>query len=448
MKRKVGIFFYLLIMLSACGTPVAIEPATQIQPSSTSVAVITPIPAQKATSTPDPLLKEASGRNPFCQVEPQKARLGSSVNISAFQLPANHAVSIFIYYEENRTIRVLPDTILTDENGYVNIDIVIPRGLSTEKWARIALIAEGPLVEASCGVWPWTDTSLATYSARQTEVHAPTLTVPPEQAAMTATQQALHAKLDKYCVSNQAWGFRLSPNGQWIEVACSVDTVEVVRVDESKKWKISSDTLINPYTEYFVGINHWSHDGMYAYTSPNPHTDGYWEPFHQGVALFRVNLETGEINEVLPLSKEDWIFYSYAFSPDDSQLAYIVTDQSPVVLKLRDLQTGAEQSFEFDSKYNTGGGFVWAPISQKLVFSITQYDTGTFEYVGTSIFLWDQQTAKATELVKDHKSQMQATEWIDETKILLKAIISDSQSITTQNYEFDLTTSKLTEVNP
>ena len=273
-----------------------------------------------------------------------------------------------------------------------------------------------------------------------------TPTPPSEQIAITATQQALHTTLDKYCETGPAWGFRFSPDGQWVVVSCSWDTIEIVRVDETKKWEVSSDTLINPYAEYFVGVDHWSNDGAYAYLDFDPHTDGYWEPFHQGIVLYRLNLETGQISEVLPLDKSDWIFYSFAFSPNDRRLAYIVTDKSPVILNIRDMQTGDEQSFEFDPKYNTGGGFVWSPDSQKLVFSVTQFDTSTYEYVATSIFLWDKDESKIFELIKDHQSRMQVVEWIDETKIVLKAEFLDQDQ--TQMYELDLKSNTLTETHP
>jgi WD40 repeat protein len=243
-------------------------------------------------------------------------------------------------------------------------------------------------------------------------------------------------------------GFRFSPNGEWVEVVCGFDTLAIIRADESRKWDISSNILINPFTDYFVSISHWSNDGLYAYTSPDPHTDGYWEPFHQGVALFRLNLETGEIVEVLPLGKDNWIFYSYAFSPAGNTLVSIVTDKSPVTLNVLDLQSGAEQSFDFASKYNTGGAFVWSPDGEKLVFSVTQYDTSTAQYVATSIMLWDRQTAELTELIQDHPGQMQVIEWVDELKINLEAQIDEPTQTVTRKYEFDLATRTLTEVDP
>jgi hypothetical protein len=338
----------------------------------------------------------------------------------------------------------MANMVVTDNSGYVNADITIPADADP---GTHMIVVDGTGATTDCLIWLWTEEYLPTYYAGLTKTATPTLS--PGQIAITATQQALHNQLDKYCVyHSQARGFRFSPNGQWVVVYCSLDTVEIVRVDETKKWEISSDTLINPYTEYFVGVDHWSNDGVYVYLDFDPHTDGYWEPFHQGIVLYRLDLETGQISETLPLGKSDWIFYSYAFSPNDRRLAYIVTDQSPVILNIRDMQTGDEQSFEFDLKYNTGGGFVWSPDSQKLAFSVTQFDTNTYEYIATSIILWDKDTSKITELIKDHPSEMSVIEWVDKTKIILKAVTLESGEIKTQNYELDLTSNNLTEINP
>jgi len=253
--------------------------------------------------------------------------------------------------------------------------------------------------------------------------------------------------MDEYCIyQSQARGFRFSPNGEWVVVYCSLDTIEIVSADETKNWKVSADTLINPGGDYFIGVNHWSNDDAYAYISFDPHTDGYWEPFHQGIVLYRLNLETGQISEVLPLVRSNWRFYSFAFSPNDRRLAYIVTDQSPVVLNIRDMQTGGEQSFEFDPKYNTGGGFVWSLDSQKLVFSVGLH-LGNDEFV-TSIFLWDKGASKVTELIRDHPSEMRSIKWVNETRITLEAVFVEQGQVKTQNYELDLTNNQLIEINP
>jgi len=274
---------------------------------------------------------------------------------------------------------------------------------------------------------------------------SPTVTV---QILLTATQQVLHDKLDKYCKYGQAWEFKSSPDNHWDVVFCSYNAIQFVQHDETKHWEVSSDKLINPGVDYFISLDHWSNDGNYVYVSFNPHTDGYWEPYHQGIVLYRLDLQTGQISEVLPLRKSDWLFYSFAFSQNDRRLAYIVTDKSPVILNIQDMQTGDGQSFEFDPKYNTGGGFVWSPDSQQLVFSITQFDTNNYEYIATSIILWDRNASELTTLIKDHPSRMQALEWTDENTIVLQAEIFSSTETITTNYELDLESKELTEINP
>jgi hypothetical protein len=277
---------------------------------------------------------------------------------------------------------------------------------------------------------------------------APTLTpkptLSPNQLTMIATQQTLQERLGKYCWSGSALRARLSPNGQWVEVNCEPDVIKIVRIDESKVWDVSSNGLIAPYTDHFVYVARWSNDGTYVYVFVDPHTDGYWEFFHQGIVLYRLTLEAGQFSEVLPLGKSDWwIFYSFSFSPNDRRLAYIVTDQSPVRLNLRDMQTGDEQSFEFESKYNTGGAFLWSPDSQKLVFSITQFDTNIYEHIATSIILWDKEKPDPSTLIKDHKEILVPIEWVNDTKIILQI-----QYKSDTRFEFDLTSGELKQISP
>ena len=439
MKNKFGRFAFLLALLSACGTPVVTEPVEQVQRTQTPSPIFTLTPSLRPTSTVD-VIQQASGGFPFCQIAPREAFLGSSVNISAFRLPRNHPISIFIY-GDNRTIQ-LPNTALTDGNGYVNVDIVLPMNLSTEDWNRIALIPEGsPQTEASCMIRPWTESSLATHDAWLSRT--PTATVPPEQAAMTATQQALKDRLGANCYYHSAQGIRLSPNSQWAEAICDPYSIIIIRMDGTKEWGLSSDSLIAPYTEHFVYLSHWSIDGAYAYVVANPHTDGYWEFFHQGFVLYRLTLETGQVSEVLPLVKSNWRFYSFAFSPNDRRLAYIVTDKSPVILNIRDMQTGDEQSFEFDPKYNTGGGFLWSPDSQKLIFSITQHDSSVYKDIATSIVLWDKDKPDITMLIKDHEEILVPVEWIDETRLILQVL--NKEEI---RFEFDMISGELKQVSP
>ena len=436
MKKQPRLFVLLFTLLSACEAPLATESVVPVQPTQTPSPIITLAPSVRPTSTLNEYNqagKDQYGEFRFCQVAPEWARFGSTTNVSVFGMPANDTVSIYIYsHKESAT------TALTDSNGYANADIIIPTNAPPDV---NMVIVEATSTSVTCLVWLWSEEYLPTHYAGLTKTMTPTLS--PGRIAITATQLALHNKLDKYCAYNEARGFRASPNGQWVEVFCSQDTIEIVRMDETRKWEVSSDTLINPYTEYFGGVNHWSNDGAYAYIDFDPHTDGYWEPYHQGIVLYRLNLETGQISEVLPLGKSDWIFYSFAFSPNDRRLAYIVTDKSPVILNVRDMQTGEEQSFEFDPKYNTGGGFLWSPDSQSVVFSITQYDTNIHEYIATSIVLCEPKRPACTTLLTDHKEVLVPVEWVNDSFILLQVLYQDEIK-----FELNQVTGELKQVSP
>jgi len=438
MKKKTCLLVSLFFLLMACGTPVVTEPVAQVQRTQAPSPIITLTPSLRPTSTLNKYNQEAKdqyGGFRFCQVWPESARFGSTINVSAFGLPANDMVSIYVFPHQESA-----NTFMTDSDGYVNADIMIPMSADPE-WNIVVVEGTGDAVD--CLVWLWSEEYLPTYYAGLTKTLTPTLS--PEQVVMTATQQALKDTLGANCKYGSAQGIRLSPNGQWAEAVCGPYSIIIIRTDGTKEWSLSSNTLIAPYTEHFVYVSHWSNDGAYAYVRVNPHTDGYWEPFHQGIVLYRLDLETGQTSEVLPLGKSDWIFYSFSFSPNDRRLAYIVTDQSPVILHIRDMQTGVEQSFEFEPKYNTGGSYIWSPDDRKMVFSLGQY-LGNDEFV-TSIVLWDNDNLSTTELIKEHESLMKPIEWTEESKITLSAIVVKNGQNEVVYYEYNLNDGRLTEIN-
>ena len=231
-------------------------------------------------------------------------------------------------------------------------------------------------------------------------------------------------------------------------MGCGREAVALVRMDESKVWRLSSDSLIGPYSEHFINLAHWLKDGAYAYIVAEPHLDGFWELFHQGEVLYRIQLESGYISEVLPKATDGYNFYAYTFSPDGETLAYIVTAKSPVVLTLRDLQTGDEQKIRFDPKYNTGGGYVWSPDGQKMVFSVAQFDTTAYDYVGVSIYMWIHGETEATLLVEDYWEFLAPREWTAETRFLLNAVIDEQEPLLRITLEFDLESGELQQIDP
>lgn len=424
MKEQVVFFILLFALLSACRTPVATEPAVQAQFTRT-ITTTTPI----FTSQP-----QLSLGTPFCQGEPEYVQLGSSTNITVFGLPPSQPIAVYLD-------SVLMATGSTNLDGHASMNVTIPAN-ETIGLHQVSVYAIGTPTIVTCQIKFWSDLiPSSTYRPPPTSTPKPTLS--PSQLTLTATLQTLQERLGKHCRPSSALRASLSPNGQWVEVNCELDVLKIVSSDESKIWDMSSSKLVDPYTDHSVYVSRWSNDSAYVYVRANPHTDGYWEFFHQGFVLYRLTLETGQISEVLPLVKSNWRFYSFAFSPNDRRLAYIITDHSPAALNIRDMQTGIEQSFEFDPKYNTGGGFLWSPDSRRLVFSITQFDTSIYEDIGTSVILWDKDKSDATTLIRDHEEILVPVEWIDETRILLQVLYKDEI-----RFEFDMISGVLKQISP
>jgi hypothetical protein len=425
MKRIMELFIVLLFLLSACVMPARLEPVAQTQ------SVPSLITTSLSTFTPQ---SQAPSKAPFCQGEPEYVRLGTATNIIAFSLPANQSLRVYLGSK-------LVATGTANMDGYANIEVFIPVN-ETVGLHQISIYATGTDPIVTCQIQLWSDSIPS-----PTLLPVPTLTPKPTlssgQLTMTATRQTLQERLGKYCWSGSASGAKLSPDARWVEVNCEPDVIKIVAIDESKIWDVSSSELIYPYSEHFVSVFHWSNDGLYVYAFVNPHTDGYWEPFHQGIVLYRLTLQTGQFSEVLPLGKGDWVFYAFSFSPNDRRLAYIVTDKSPAILNVRDMQSGVEQSYTFDGTYNTGGGFLWSPDSQNLVFSITQYDPNNHKYIATSIGLWNREKSNIVTLVKDHEEVLVPIEWVDETKILLQVLYENDRK-----FEFDLRSNELKQISP
>ena len=97
---------------------------------------------------------------------------------------------------------------------------------------------------------------------------------------------------------------------------------------------------------------HWSADGGYLYYTNQPHVDGCGL-FINASELWRVDLADGSATQALPESAK-----SYAFSPDDSQVAY-VTWSTPPDLVLHDLGTGEDRRLVLD--FEDAGAQVWSP---------------------------------------------------------------------------------------
>lgn len=273
-----------------------------------------------------------------------------------------------------------------------------------------------------------------------------TPTLSPNASSYVQTQQPLEDHFYKYC--KNPIDIKLAENPQWVKLRCYTDEREVYKVisiDETKQWEISAFKLygskyysLNNYYESYTDFPHWTHDGKYVYiTFSSPIDPGI--PFYNGSILYKMNLISGEIVQILPAGLPRKNFYSLSFSPDDRFLAYFKLYVSPPSLIVYNFQENKNQIVELDSRYNIGGDFLWSDSGKFLVFSaVYQEDVSDFYF--SSVLLWDNENKTLQTLVDDFNTVLSPIEWIGESKIVLKERFSSDET----KYEFNLNTKTLT----
>ena len=207
------------------------------------------------------------------------------------------------------------------------------------------------LIQAACGIGspntamtplPTIDATF-TPSKQITETLEPAGTMEPTFAYLATAQEATfnahriqvvetkQAISDLAKVHTQMCGFQLggvfvSPNGKWIATDCrfDADSFRVFETSGNPVWEIPYSAIFEYYPDFLgsVRVLHWSADGNYLYFVNNaccPHTD----TMSNGDALYRLNLQTGDWNLVIPGN-----FNYYSFSPTERHLVYILNDQA------------------------------------------------------------------------------------------------------------------------
>lgn len=277
-----------------------------------------------------------------------------------------------------------------------------------------------------------------------------TPTLSPYSVSFLATQKALKNEFSSYCSNPNLASIQTSANGQWMTLHCynnNGQSIKIVSTNESKTWELSyhdvyGSTHNSPAC--CLRISHWSQDGNYVYVIAYPEMDGPGFAFVDATALYRLDLNSGELTEALPSGGGDGLtkYYSLAFSPNNRRIAYFDLSAKPFSLILHDLQTGEDLVIGLDSRYNTGGNFIWSSNSQKLVFSVAEYDLAD-KYI-ISILLWDNKQKKLITLINNSDIFLVPVEWVGESKVILES----SFVLNTSRYEFDLNSKTLTLLIP
>ncbi len=166
---------------------------------------------------------------------------------------------------------------------------------------------------------------------------------------------------------------------------------------------------------------YWSKDGDYVYLRPYwCCIDGPGMFFVDALAIYRLNLNTGELEVILPSSG------AIAFSPNGRYLAYS-TEANKIYL--RKLETGENIPIQLGTNYENIGVFSWSPDNKMLIFvaasgnwedNIPAPSAGSKS--GFSLLLLNLETMKITTLIDNDIHLLRPSQeetWISNEKIRL-----------------------------
>lgn len=291
----------------------------------------------------------------------------------------------------------------------------------------------------------------ATYvpSLVSTQTSSPTLTETSTTSPAQATQEFLINNYSSSCDRPDIFSLETSPNKQWITLTCYTPngySLVLIRADKSAKWELSYYDLLGKERESaegYIYVSHWTQDGNYVYINTFPQIDGFGFAFAESAALYRLDLISGGLTEILSPRVSRWEFYSFGLSPNDRRLAYFNLGVRPFSLIIYDLQTGLYDTISIGSKYTTGGKLFWSDDSKLVVFSAASYDDVSDSY-SVSVLLWNNEKKTLSTLINSPNIALEPIKWDGESKIVLQNIFTEKSS----NYEFDLEANTLSQLNP
>lgn len=184
-----------------------------------------------------------------------------------------------------------------------------------------------------------------------------------------------------------------SPNGEFVaefdnaysHPAYEPQVIQILEKNGLLLWEIPyqhETAMVDPHPG--LAIYGWSKDSAYLYFyyyfSPDGGDRAFW---WDGFDLQRINAQTGEIEQVIPGDKES--FVAFAFSPDETQIAYTRQQDNPSIFYIQNLVTGAEKSTKVITSahnYIRVGGIAWSPSGNKIAFQ-----TESDDFVAQTIYL-------------------------------------------------------------
>jgi WD40-like Beta Propeller Repeat len=151
----------------------------------------------------------------------------------------------------------------------------------------------------------------------------------------------------------------------------------------------------------------WSADGRYFYYTNIPYGIGGYILFGGGPDLHRVDVETGEIIEILP---DTGCLCPMRVSPDGKTVAYI-PGAGTLDFVLHAIESGEERKAEIDPGHLQAGHILWSPDGRTLIYTMAISNFENTEAEQYAIVRVDAATLEQTVIVRNNEALYDAVLW-------------------------------------
>jgi hypothetical protein len=218
-----------------------------------------------------------------------------------------------------------------------------------------------------------------------------------------------------------------SPDSLWLgELCLSSEYKDLVLTFSNKNtqvvWKMFYHDYIPDvvFADGGMRVVHWPNDGRYVYfysSLGGSVGECFYEGYDTGEGLFRLDLQTGQTEEILPLINENPVWYGFSFSPTDRWLVYGIRTLDLVIL---DIMTGESINIAHKKDFSQGGGYLWSPDGSQFEYSTVKYLPNNVGRVGYTLRLVDVKTGVEQILLESKTSCYLAKEWKDNGVLIIE----------------------------
>jgi hypothetical protein len=229
---------------------------------------------------------------------------------------------------------------------------------------------------------------------------------------------------------------------QWVVIQCLPNRgilggyTLLANHDGSITWRISYETLQLPYEREYLWGHRADQAGKYLYLVPgnlSSPSGGYLINyiFGWGYGLYRIDLQTGQLQEVLGEVKGGY-YVDLSLSSDARYVAWSSTTESNMAY-IQDLEKKEVTKVELGESYKIVGAFNWSPDNRTLVFAASLHELEEGKS-GISLFTLDTKDMQPRLLFYD--DQRNLVPWFNSNTSEMW-LNTDTMRVASYSYETD-----------